>query len=118
MSQPAWAIASSGLAAHEAGSRSCAMFGSRPITTNSVMPMPKLPMASERSAHIAAPLDEVEVVTRQLYPRSVLASNRFDGGLEAFDLAVDLAGVPRADVGLQHERDPGAERQDGLGGAL
>src|ERR671910_617884 len=103
MSQPACAIASSGFAAHAAGSRSWAMFGRRPITTNSVMPMPKLPMASERSAHIAAPLDEVEVVTRQLYPSSVAASNRFDGLFEALDLAFDLARAAGADIGLEHE---------------
>ena len=34
------------------------------MTTNSVMPMPKLPMARERSAHIAAPLVGFEEVTR------------------------------------------------------
>jgi hypothetical protein len=34
------------------------------MTTNSVMPMPKLPMARERSAHIAALFVEVEEVTR------------------------------------------------------
>ena len=64
MSQPAWAMASSWLVAHTVGSMPTAMFGSSPITTNSVMPMPKLPMARERSAHFAAPLVEVEEVTR------------------------------------------------------
>ncbi len=39
------------------------MSGSRPMTTNSVMPMPKLPMARERSALFAAPLDSVEGFT-------------------------------------------------------
>ncbi|CAH0183041.1 hypothetical protein SRABI128_01321 [Microbacterium sp. Bi128] len=58
-SQPAWAIASSGDAAHAEGARSRAMLGSSPITTNSVMPIPKLPMARERSARIAAPLEVV-----------------------------------------------------------
>jgi hypothetical protein len=33
------------------------------MTVNSVMPMPKLPMARERSAHVAAPLESVEEVT-------------------------------------------------------
>ena len=40
------------------------MFGSRPMTTNSVIPMPKLPTARERSAPIAAPLERVEEVIR------------------------------------------------------
>ena len=39
------------------------MFGRSPMTTNSVMPMPKDPMARERSVHVAAPLEGVEEVT-------------------------------------------------------
>ncbi|WP_219805791.1 thiamine-binding protein [Ralstonia pickettii] len=57
MSQPAWAIASPGAMAHVWGSRSCATFGNRPMTTNSPMPIAKLPMAKERSAAVAAPFD-------------------------------------------------------------
>ena len=39
------------------------MPGSSPIETNSVMPIPKAPIAIERSAIVAAPLDTlVEVV--------------------------------------------------------
>ncbi|CNL24711.1 Uncharacterised protein [Mycobacterium tuberculosis] len=55
------------------------MFGNRPMTTNSVMPMPKLPMARERSAHFAAPLDGVEGFTGSAYrssDSSIAASRR------------------------------------------
>src|SRR5690606_12621784 len=47
---PAWAIASSGDVDHALGSRSCAIWGSRPIATNSVEPMPNPPSASASSA--------------------------------------------------------------------
>ena len=63
MSQPACAMAASGSAAVRSGSRSAEIWGSRPMTTNSVMPMPKDPMARERSVHVAGPLEGVEEVT-------------------------------------------------------
>lgn len=60
MRMPALPIASSWLVAHSGGSRSWATSGRRPIMTNSVMPTPNEPMARERSATVAAPLESVE----------------------------------------------------------
>src|SRR4029453_16196741 len=119
------------------------MFGSSPMATNSVEPMPKPPRASASSAkriragdNVVGP--SVERVTR----RFSHGSNRFDirmsrrvrrlgphliaaatgsglaeGGLEPLDLAVELAGVARPDVRLQDEGDTRAVLADGLGGA-
>src|SRR4051794_16569254 len=75
-------MAASWSEAHSDGSRSCAMSGRSPMTTNSVMPMPKLPTASERSAHVAAPLERVEEVIRSCYlpPRHPVESIRNHSG--------------------------------------